>query len=47
MKREEWEQYQASLKIYRDLFCVLDTAHNDGLKEGMEKGKELGLQETS
>jgi len=31
---EEREAYEASLKYYRDLKNVIDTAHDEGIEEG-------------
>ncbi len=35
--------YEDSLKYYRDLKNSLDTAFDDGKKEGMAKGEEIGM----
>jgi len=47
---DEHKAYRDSLKNYRDLQNILDTARREskeeGLKEGMEKGKEEGAKET-
>ena len=37
--------YEDSLKAYRDLKNVLDTAELKGLKKGMKKGLEKGREE--
>lgn len=41
-------EYEESLKAYRDLTNVIDTAkwkgHEEGLQEGLQKGREEGLQ---
>ena len=42
-KPQEREAYQASLKYYRDLKNVIDTAYDDGLNEGIEQGIEQGI----
>ncbi|MEZ4988376.1 MAG: PD-(D/E)XK nuclease family transposase [Saprospiraceae bacterium] len=43
---EEKEQYEDSLKIYRDLKNVIDTAFFEGRMEGrMEGEKEGGIKE--
>lgn len=48
MGPDEMANYQQSLKIYRDLKGVVDTAHGDGraegLAEGLAKGEEIGIQ---
>ena len=42
--REQLNEYEDSLKYYRDIKNSLDTAREEGLKEGVEKGKEEGLK---
>ena len=42
---EEKEQYEDSLKSYRDLKNVIDTAFDEGKEEGREEGKMEGIQE--
>jgi predicted transposase/invertase (TIGR01784 family) len=42
---EEAEQYEDSLKIYRDLKNSLDTAREEGREEGLEQGREEGKAE--
>jgi predicted transposase/invertase (TIGR01784 family) len=42
---EERAQYEESLKHYRDLKNVVDTSFEEGLAEGMEKGREEGIQQ--
>ncbi|MEM7183601.1 MAG: hypothetical protein AAF518_22025 [Spirochaetota bacterium] len=37
--QEERDNYKNSLKNYRDLKNILDTAYSDGEKIGMEKGE--------
>jgi flagellar biosynthesis/type III secretory pathway protein FliH len=52
MGPDEMANYQQSLKIYRDLKGVVDTAHGDGraeglaegLAQGLAKGEEIGIQ---
>jgi predicted transposase/invertase (TIGR01784 family) len=39
------DQYESSLKVYRDLKGVIDTAFEDGLKEGIEQGIEQEKRE--
>ncbi len=51
--RDEMMQYEQSLKYYRDLKNVIDTAameslekgREEGLEEGLEKGRKEGLEE--
>ena len=43
-KPQEREAYQASLKYYRDLKNVIDTAYGDGLTDGIEQGIEQGIE---
>ena len=40
--QEEYQQYEESLKYYRDLKNSLDTAREEGLKEGLQKGLKEG-----
>lgn len=42
---EERQDYEDSLKIYRDMKNVLDTAELKGLKKGLKKGLEQGALE--
>ena len=42
---EEREAYEDSLKYYRDLKNVVDTARDEGKEEGREEGKEEGKEE--
>lgn len=44
-KPQEREAYQASLKYYRDLKNVIDTAYGDGLNEGIEQGMVKGIEQ--
>lgn len=37
--------YEESLKVYRDIVNVVDTAHEKGIAEGMERGIEKGKTE--
>jgi predicted transposase/invertase (TIGR01784 family) len=43
------DKYESSLKLYRDLKGVIDTAFIDGRSEGkiegLEEGRQAGLQE--
>jgi predicted transposase/invertase (TIGR01784 family) len=43
--QEEMDKYEASLKLYRDLKGVIDTAFIDGRSEGKIEGLEEGRQE--
>ncbi len=40
----EREIYEESVKVYRDLKNVIDTAVREGIEEGMEKGMEKGMK---
>ena len=40
----EYAEYEESLKIYRDLKNVIDTAYDDGKQEGKLEGIEEGIQ---
>ena len=42
---EERQDYEDSLKVYRDMKNVLDTAELKGLKKGLEKGIEQGASD--
>jgi predicted transposase/invertase (TIGR01784 family) len=42
---KEREAYENSLKYYRDLKNVTDTAHEAGIEEGFEQGLERGREE--
>ncbi|AUX17910.1 Rpn family recombination-promoting nuclease/putative transposase [Flavobacterium columnare] len=45
----QWEldKYESSLKVYRDLKSIIDTAFDDGKMEGLEEGKIQGKIETA
>ena len=43
----ELDSYENSLKIYRDLKGVLDTAFDEGKQEGREEGREEGRLEVA
>jgi predicted transposase/invertase (TIGR01784 family) len=47
--QEEMDKYEASLKVYRDLYSVIDSAfiegRSEGKIEGLEEGRQAGLQE--
>lgn len=40
--RTEQDSYHNSLKYYRDMNNVVDTARQEGEKKGIEKGREEG-----
>ena len=42
---EERQDYEDSLKVYRDLKNVLDTAELKGMKKGLQQGRQEGLQQ--
>ena len=42
---EQLSDYEESLKVYRDLKGVVETARQDGLKKGMQEGLQKGIQE--
>ena len=42
---KEREAYESSLKYYRDLKNVTDTAHEAGVEQGFEQGLERGLEQ--
>ena len=42
---EERQAYESSLKHYRDLKNVIDTAREEGVEEGIEVGREQGREE--
>ena len=44
--REEMDLYENSLKHYRDMKNVIDTAAGDGVTKGLEQGRAEGRQET-
>ena len=44
MDKSEMVEYEESLKNYRDLFSVIDTAKKEGIEEGLEKGEVIGLK---
>ena len=41
---DEQLNYEASLKVYRDLKGVIDTAHEEGKLLGLEEGEQIGLE---
>lgn len=43
---KEREQYSESLKNYRDIKGVIDTAFDDGKEEGREEGEKIGIAKT-
>ena len=38
------DNYEESLKVYRDLKGVIDTSYEDGLEQGIEKGMKQGIE---
>lgn len=42
--QEEMDKYESSLKTYRDLYAVIDSAFIEGKTEGIEEGRLEGLQ---
>jgi len=42
--RMEYQEYENSLKYYRDLKNSFDTAREDGFEDGFEKGMEKGME---
>ena len=44
---EERQAYESSLKYYRDLKNVIDTARDEGREEGREEGLEQGREEAT
>ena len=44
--QEEKDQYESSLKVYRDLYSVIDSAFIEGKTEGRIEGIEEGRQES-
>ena len=44
LDRDEQARYEASLKTYRDIKGVIDTARDEGEQIGLEKGREEGEQ---
>jgi predicted transposase/invertase (TIGR01784 family) len=43
--KQEFAEYESSLKYYRDLTNVTNTAFSDGEKKGEQKGREEGREE--
>ena len=43
--KKERQDYEDSLKIYRDMKNVLDTAELRGLEKGLEKGRKEGIEQ--
>ena len=41
---EERQDYEDSLKVYRDLKNVLDTAELKGMKKGLQQGRQEGIE---
>jgi len=44
---QEYHEYEQSLKIYRDLNNVINTAYDEGEAKGIEKGIEKGIRLTA
>jgi len=44
---QEYREYEQSLKIYRDLNNVINTAYDEGEAKGIEKGIEKGIRLTA
>lgn len=45
--REEYQNYENSLKYYRDLKNSLDTAREEGFEKGIERGFEKGIEKVA
>jgi len=43
----EYHEYEQSLKVYRDLYNVIDTAFGDGKAEGLAEGEKRKALETA
>jgi len=44
---QEYREYEQSLKIYRDLNNVIETAYDEGETKGFQKGIEKGIRLTA
>ncbi len=44
LDQADQSRYEASLKVYRDLKSVVDTARDEGLAEGLEQGAIIGQE---
>ncbi len=44
LPKEDKDSYFQSLKVYRDLHNVIDTAESEGIKKGIELGIEKGIE---
>lgn len=42
--QKERDQYEASLKVYRDLKGVIDTSFHDGIKKGIDIGIDIAIR---
>lgn len=42
---KELQEYEESVKAYRDIVNAVNTARSEGLEEGLEKGLEKGLEQ--
>jgi predicted transposase/invertase (TIGR01784 family) len=47
LSRQEYLEYEDSLKVYRDLLNSIDTAHEEGIVKGKAEGKAEGKTETA
>jgi predicted transposase/invertase (TIGR01784 family) len=45
LSRREFREYEASLKVYRDIKNSIDTARDEGREQGREEGREEGRKE--
>ena len=45
MSKEEYAQYRHDWKVYNDLFNCVDSAKEQGIEEGIKKGRAEGLKE--
>ena len=43
--KEELDEYEESLKVYRDLKGVIDTSFEEGLEQGIKQGIEQGIEQ--
>jgi predicted transposase/invertase (TIGR01784 family) len=41
---QEYQEYEDSIKYYRDIKNSFDTAREEGMKQGIEEGIEQGLE---
>jgi len=45
LSQEDRQAYENSLKYYRDMVGVVETAHKEGIKKGLQQGIEQGIQQ--